>query len=674
MVANSWERLADNAGGTVAGLATGTGDGRAVVFAATPVGVFRSVDAGRTWALPGLRGTVPFAEAVAVSPDFSVDRTVFACGSDGLYRSADAGEAWQRLLVGSRILGLATSFGDKGDVCVLAATETDGVLRSDDRGATWTGANAGLLDLTAMCLGLSPRFQTDRTGFVGTATGLYRTRNGARSWRVVETGLDEPAVQCLAVSPGFADDRLILAGTETQGLLRSQDGGGRWEGVDSMAGQGVTAVAFSPGYPSRPTIAAATDTGIAISRDGGKTWKTTGPGPGRVLALGFLERRDGDVLLAGLQQDGVALSTDDGATWQTVNAGLNARLLTALAVSPAFAQDHTLFVAGLESGISVSTDAGHTWAERTHGLDDPAIVGLAVSGAYAQDRTVYAVSAAGMHVSRDAALTWALAPDSPAAVRALAMDRVAILAAAAGGRLFASEDAARTWRALSAGFNGAEISSLALSPNYARDRTIFVVTTRPGTDWSGETVLWRSVDGGERWVRWLVERAGGDNLVAVVVSPDYANDELVFVGIGGRVVKPLKHARQVSAGERRPVWRGANPGADATNPGAYATNPGADAAANPGANAAANSGADAVAVTALATSPSFAEDRTLFVATNVGVFVSRDAGDTYHTWSERLDPPRTVAIAVSPAYADDRTVFALGLGGTIWRRRDRLST
>ena len=123
--------------------------------------------------------------------------------------------------------------------------------------------------------GVVAQLRQDRLGFAGTASGLYRTRNGARSWRAIETDLSEPAVQCLAVSPRFAADRLVLAGTEADGLLRSDDAGSTWHRPDSLVDQGVTAVAFSTRYPSRPTIAAAVESGIALSEDGGRTWRIT---------------------------------------------------------------------------------------------------------------------------------------------------------------------------------------------------------------------------------------------------------------------------------------------------------------------------------------------------------------------------------------------------------------
>jgi hypothetical protein len=75
-------------------------------------------------------------------------------------------------------------------------------------------------------------------------------------------------------------------------------------------------------------------------------------------------------------------------------------------------------------------------------------------------------------------------------------------------------------------------------------------------------------------------------------------------------------------------------------------------------------------VTDLAASPSYGQDRTLVTATSLGPYVSRDGGASFTAWSEGLEPPAVVAVAVSPAYAEDRTVYALGLGGTVWRRRD----
>jgi photosystem II stability/assembly factor-like uncharacterized protein len=637
----SWERLADKPGGDVAGLATASTDGGSIVFAATAVGVYQSTDGGRTWTLAAIGASVPFAEVVAPSPRFGQDRTIFVCAADGLYRSTDAGESWVPVLVGSRMFSIATASDAADGVVVLAGTDTDGVLRSADAGRTWTGANAGLVDLTVMALALSPAFASDRTGFAGTASGLYRTRNGARSWREVDTGLEDPAVQCLAVSPTFANDGLVLAGTEAHGLLRSVDGGATWDIPQSLAGRSITALAFGapPLNADRP-IAAATDAGVAVSHDAGETWHIQNREPAEVLSLLCVAQDGGEMLFAGLHRDGVVRSADAGATWTAASDGLHARLRVGLALSPAIDQDQTLFIAALLDGVSVSHDGGHSWADSPGWPQETAALGMAISPDYLHDQTLLAATPNGIQISRDAGLSWQLVSGTAGQVRAVVCARadgapVTVLAALSDGRLPISDDGAATWRTETTRFGDAEIIGLAVSPSYARDRTIFIATTS-----AYEVAVWRSTSGGQRWHQWLVE-AGRSDTLPLAISPNFAVDELVFIGHAGQVRTPLRHAREVRAGKRRPVWRGTR------------------------------LGDGSLAITALAISPSFAVDETVFAATNSGVFVSRNGGDTFDAWSEGLEPPRMVALAISPNYADDRLVFGLGLGGLVWRRRDQ---
>jgi photosystem II stability/assembly factor-like uncharacterized protein len=618
-VSTSWERIASHAGGSVAGLAAATSrGGETLLFAATPVGVFHSTDDGHSWRLPGVNPSVPFADVVAPSPHFADDQTLFVCGADGLYRSTDAGDTWQRVLIGSRMLCVVVSPADTPHrLVVLVGTEADGILVSHDIGRTWTGANAGLLDLTVISLAVSPCFETDHTAFAGTASGVYRTRNAGRSWRSVDVGLDEPAVQSLAVSPNFADDKLVVAGTESDGLLISTDAGATWHTPPpSLAHGGVAALTFAPG--GGRSIAAATDSGIGISQNGGETWHIVGAELEPVLSLLFSDQ----VLFAGLHRQGIVRSDDGGATWRPVNQRLTARLDTELVLSPHFDRDRTLLVGCLQDGLRVSTDAGVTWEDRTTGVQELTAYNFALS-----EKTVYLATSAGIRISRDGALTWQVSSlvDDPA--RVVTTGRGVALTALEGGKLFISEDDGRSWRGLESPFYGTDVITLAVS----HDRTLFVATST-----STEVVLWRSIDGGERWQRWLVEPAGG---VSRMPLADVV-DGRVFVGLGGRVFKPLRNAEEVRSGERRPVWRGVDVGDGV------------------------------VGITALCASPAFGEDHTLFAATNAGIFVSRDSGDSFHNWNEGLDLDQTrmVCVAVSPTYAQDRLVYGLGLGGTVWRR------
>jgi photosystem II stability/assembly factor-like uncharacterized protein len=252
------------------------------------------------------------------------------------------------------------------------------------------------------------------------------------------------------------------------------------------------------------------------------------------------------------------------------------------------------------------------------------------------DTTAYLATSAGIRVSRDGAMTWQASGAAEDPARVVAIGPGMVLVALEGGSLLSSRDEGHTWRPLSSPLVGADIIALAVSPNYTRDRTLFVATSG-----SAEVVLWRSIDGGERWQRWLVERVGGLSRMPLALASTYAVDESIFVGLGGRVFKPLRNAQEVRSGERRPVWRGVE------------------------------IGKAALGITALAVSPAFGEDHTIFAATNAGIFVSRNAGDSFQPWNEGLEEPRMVCVAVSPTYRQDRLVYGLGLGGSVWRRRDR---
>ena len=598
----SWEQVSAAEGGTVTGLAAS----EKLIFAATPVGVYRSSDRGASWQLPGSAPTVPLASAVGLSPNFEQDRTLFVCGADGLYRSTDVGETWDRVLIGDGMLSVATSRIETDDaVLVLAGTEADGIVRSEDGGRAWGGANAGLVDLTAICLAVSPCFATDRTAFAGTSSGLYRTRNGARSWRAVETGLEDPAVQCLLISPSFSDERLVLAGTEAHGLLRSTDGGNTWQSPPDLSTGGVTALAYG-----NNVVAAATQNGIALSHDLGATWHFAKNGPVEpALSLAF----HGEVLLVGLHRAGVARSVDDGATWRSANEGLSARLDTELSLSGG----STVFVGGLEDGVRVSRDSGSSWNST---LPESAVYSLAASG-----DELWAAASTGLLVSRDDGLTWQESTSDSVPARVVAVGDGTVLTALETGTLLLSRDDGASWRELHTPAEGASVSALAIAP----DKTFLAATTTPT-----EVTLWRWEDL-RGWSRVLVEPSNGVLRVALAVSNGVEFDQGIFVGLGRRVLRPVRHAQEVRQRERRPMWR------------------------------AASLGPNVVSVTSLAVSPG---GRDVLAATNAGVFVSQDGGATFTDWSEGLTNPRLVAIAVSPTYEDDRLIYALGLGGTLWRR------
>jgi photosystem II stability/assembly factor-like uncharacterized protein len=602
-MATGWELVATHPGGTVANLAVvADADESTLVFATTPAGLHYSSDVGQTWATTTLGLFGPTVHVAAASSGFARDRTLFVGTEDTFFRSRDAGATWHAVLTGSRMLAVGLSPFFEEDHTIFVGTEHDGVLRSDDGGDHWVSANPGLLDLTVLALALSPRFDVDRTGFVATASGLYRSRNGGKSWRAVALPGDEPAVQSLAISPSFGDDRLVLAGTEADGLLRSDDGGTTWEVVSELDEPAVTAVAFAP---DGPAIAAGVGEGLAISEDGGASWRRVALPVGPALSLAFVADGEAQVVLAGLPVAGIARGSMSADQWVVANDGLDGSLLTAIVAEPG----GLLVRGGLEDGISRSTDGGRAW-ERVEEAPRT-VLELAMSEA----GVVYAASPDGVIVSVDAGASWRVVRSGAVRVLAVAQDGL-VVAAQGDGTLAISDNYGESWSERAAPMAGGEALSLAV------DRSVWLGMR---TDES-EVGLWRLADRGKAWQR-VLSRSGVSALFVAI------GDGQPYVGVGSRVLHPLRQAEEVVRGERRPIWRG---------------DPLPDDPGN---------------VTVLGCSPDFRRDRWLVAGTSTGVYRSHDAGASFERWSDGLSPAPVVALAFA-----DRDVFVLQLGGAIWRR------
>ncbi len=105
-------------------------------MAATPLGFFRSVDGGDTWAqISSGLGDVQVHTVAFVPSD---DRVLFAATPQGLFRSGDQGVTWGRATGGipwADITGLAIH--PDGRTIYASDFARGGVFRSIDAGGTW---------------------------------------------------------------------------------------------------------------------------------------------------------------------------------------------------------------------------------------------------------------------------------------------------------------------------------------------------------------------------------------------------------------------------------------------------------------------------------------------------------------------------------------------------------
>lgn len=177
----------------------------------------------------------------------------------GLYVSSDGGRHWLfDALSGDDAMNLARP---RGTTVWLAGHEV--FKRSTDGGATWSDVRpAGLPSLDIHGFASDPR----RPGTLYAAVagrGLYRSRDGGGSFSLVSEQVGG-SVMALAVLP----DGRILAGDMQQGLLESSNSGVSWK--QRLRAQ-LMGLAVDPSDPKRLL---ATGSGIALSTDGGRSWRS----------------------------------------------------------------------------------------------------------------------------------------------------------------------------------------------------------------------------------------------------------------------------------------------------------------------------------------------------------------------------------------------------------------
>lgn len=372
-----------------------------IAYAGACTGVYRSVDGGASWTrLRVLRDTyVIRTQVVRIDP--VNPRRVYAGTTEGLYVSDNDGLNWRRLTSG-RLTVNALDIDRRDNRKILAGTEEEGVLRSDDGGRTWIPSNTGFSARRVARIvavpGPDPRTLTgllsdgDKGGFYsfdaqrnewiplpsrdnpgtailsavalpgglgrlfGTPQGVYRERAGAREWQKLAGTIGRLAVYDLV-----ADERSgwIFAGT-SQGIYRA-----RPETLDFRRPAGyrllprVHSLILSPTSPD--VVFAATHMGLLRSSDSGATWDILYSGlpadtPVECLAVDPTDARH---IFAGTAA-GLYESKDGGDRWHEVPLGSAGGHVPAV-VFPLPQRSLVMAANRTLAGVWVSEDGGRQW-------------------------------------------------------------------------------------------------------------------------------------------------------------------------------------------------------------------------------------------------------------------------------------------------------------------------
>ncbi len=292
----------------------GTGEADMRSDIAQGSGMYKSIDAGKTWAPIGLTDSQQIAR-ILIRPDNPDVAYVAALGHPygpnaerGVFRTTDGGKTWQK------VLGRAAPRGPR--------PEARGLQWDSDTGAVDLAFEPGNPSVIYAAL-----WQTRRTPWSiyppsnGPGSGLFKSTDGGDHWTELRgSGLPEnPGRIGIAVAPSRPQRVYAIVDATEGGMYRSDDGGATWtlESSDLRVWSrgwyfgGVTV------EPKNADIVYSINVNLYQSTDAGKTFAPVKGAPGgddyHILWIDpdHPERR-----VLGVDQ-GTVVSTNGGLTWSS---------------------------------------------------------------------------------------------------------------------------------------------------------------------------------------------------------------------------------------------------------------------------------------------------------------------------------------------------------------------
>jgi photosystem II stability/assembly factor-like uncharacterized protein len=348
-----WRLIGPFRGGRVVAVAGVPGDSTTFYFGAVNGGVWKTTDAGVVWT-PVFDGQ-PVGSIGALAVARSDPKTIYAGTGEsdirsslsfgnGVYKSVDAGRTWLHVgLDETRHISRIVVDPQNADVVYVGAmghvygpNEQRGVYKSNDGGMHCSkvldqGPEIGVSDL-AICSGnpqllfagtwhtWRPPWSTyapiDRPG-----GGLYRSQDAGTTWsRLSGNGL--PGGDWGRVGVDIAPDGkrvYALIQAKKAGLYRSDDGGNTWTLANGDPRLTSRAWYFNSVTidPKKPDVLYVPNVALYRSEDGGKTISIVRGAPGGDdYHQIWIDTRNSSSMVLGTDQ-GATISLDRGQSWST---------------------------------------------------------------------------------------------------------------------------------------------------------------------------------------------------------------------------------------------------------------------------------------------------------------------------------------------------------------------
>ncbi|MEJ7738489.1 MAG: hypothetical protein WKF97_13750 [Chitinophagaceae bacterium] len=277
----------------------GTGEGNPRNSLNIGEGIFKSLDAGKTWKRMGLEKTRNIHRIII---DPVNDNIVFAAAignpyaehaERGVFKTTDGGETWSRVLYTNDSSGCAELVMDPANPNKLLAAMWQ------HRRTPWNMKSGG------------------------PGSGLYMTTDGGKRWKKLSKEDGLPGGQLgrigIAIARNMPDRIYAKIEAAKNGLYRSDDGGIKWQLVNSNPAD----VTDRPFYYQEIYVDPANENRIydihstvTFSEDGGKTFNTLLPYSGihPDHHAWWVNPKDPNLIIEG-NDGGIGISRDRGKTW-----------------------------------------------------------------------------------------------------------------------------------------------------------------------------------------------------------------------------------------------------------------------------------------------------------------------------------------------------------------------
>ena len=261
-------------------------------------GIYKSTDGGQNWTNMGL----PNSEHISsIQIDPTNTNTVYVgvmgrlwgnSADRGVYKTIDGGKTWEKIFYVNEMTGCSDLSIDPKDPSVLYASLWD--FRRTAYSFNSGGANSA----------------------------LYKSTDSGKTWNKIHNGFPTGKLGRIALAIAPSNTKILYAAIEsekdeTKGLYRSEDGGANWKRTNGDFELVVRPFYFSRLVvdPRNPDIVCKASLSGAISKDGGKTFRTINGGVHSDFHDYWFSINDPNMIYVGTD-GGVYRSWDGGTVWE----------------------------------------------------------------------------------------------------------------------------------------------------------------------------------------------------------------------------------------------------------------------------------------------------------------------------------------------------------------------